>query len=248
VFRRPLVLLGLAVLVLGVAAPAFGARVHIRVEGPHSTIFGPTEPLVTPVTGTFAPPAGPAVTVNADTPIGALERASRVGDFYYRVDQFAFGPYVSQIGRYGGTETTGWVYKVNGVSPPVSAAAYQLRPGDRVLFYHATFGPAGGPRTLAIAALRAVVSCPTQAAPCPRIRCYDARAQDDNGRFSPVSDAIPIVDGRRVGSRGRVCPPRHWHTVRFVRPGFVRSRVLTGPRRGTGRAAAGIAGAALGRS
>ena len=56
---RSLVPLGVLVAALLVAAPALGARVHIRVEGASQTIYGPTDPFVTPVTGTIAPPEEP---------------------------------------------------------------------------------------------------------------------------------------------------------------------------------------------
>jgi hypothetical protein len=218
VLRRSLVRLGAAVLALGLAAPALAARVHVRVEGPNATVFGPTEPLVTPVTGTFAPPAGPSVTLDADTPLGALERASRLADFYYRIESFSFGPYVAQVGRRAGSETSGWVYKVNGVSPPVSATAYRLQPGDRVLWYHATFGASGGPRTLDL----------------QRTKCrggVQAVLVDDAGRATPAEDVVFLVDGRRVrDANGALCPRGHWHTLRATSRGAVRSEVVRAPR------------------
>ena len=63
-----------------------------------------------------------------------------------------FGPYVDQVGRYGGTASSGWVFKVNDVSPPVGADKVVLKDGDRVLWYYATFGPTGGPPTLSVKA------------------------------------------------------------------------------------------------
>ncbi len=56
--HRPLVLLGVGLLALALATPALAVRVHVRVEGANATIFGPTEPLVTPVSGTWSLPAG----------------------------------------------------------------------------------------------------------------------------------------------------------------------------------------------
>jgi uncharacterized protein DUF4430 len=222
--HRPLVLLGVSVLALALAAPALAARVHVRVEGARATIFGSTEPFVTPATGTWPPPAGAPVTVNAATPLGALEAASRRGEFFYRLESFAFGPFVAQIGRMSGSETTGWVYKVNGVSPPVGAHAHELREGDHVLWYHATFGPAGGPKTLALQRRNPV--------PLRRgLRCFRALGVDDNGARAPERDVVFRVDGRTVRSRsGRICLRGHWHAVRATKPGFVRSRVATAPR------------------
>ena len=239
VLHRPLVFVGVAVLALAVAAPALAIRVHIRVEGASATIFGATEPRVTPVTGAIAPPAGTAVTVSSPTPLGALERASQLGEFFYRVESFSFGPYVAQVGRLAGSATTGWVYKVNGVSPPVAADQYVLREGDRVLWYHATFGPSGGPKTLRLARLR------LRGTPAGKT-CFDAILQDDNGRSSNPTSAVFRVDGRRVRGRlaNRVCPAGHWHTLRATAPGAVRSQVVSGPR-GARRPSSGSAGPAL---
>ena len=232
--HRPLALLGAAVLALALAAPALAVRVHVRVEGATTTIFGATEPLLTPVTGTFSPPAGDAVTVNAATPLGALERASRRGEFYYRLEAFSFGPYVAQIGRHPGAETTGWVYKVNGVSPPVGANAYELKEGDRVLWYFARFGPAGGPKTLDLVALPRAL-CPEGPGmpPICGLQCFGVDAQDDTGRRTRLRDVAFRLDGRIVRSaRGRICPRGHWHTLRATKRGFIRSDMVTGPRPG----------------
>ncbi len=209
--HRPLALLGVAVLALVLAAPALAVRVHVRVEGATATIFGATEPRLAPVTGTFSPPAGEPVTVNAATPLGALERASRRGEFHYRLETFGFGAYVAQIGRRPGSDTTGWVYKVNGVSPPVGADAYELKGGDRVLWYFARFGPTGGPKTLRLLG----------------VTCYSAVAEDDNGRRARVRSVVFRLDGRRIASRsGRICPRGHWHSLRVTKRGFVRSQVV----------------------
>ena len=52
----------------------------------------------------------------------------------------AFGSYVSQVGRIRGVGAAGWVFKVNGISPPVGADQVVLKDGDEVLWYYATFG------------------------------------------------------------------------------------------------------------
>jgi len=244
VLHRTLVPLGAAVLALALAAPALAVRVHMRVEGAKVNLYGATEPRLTPVTGTITPPSGPDVTVNAETPFGALEAASRAGELFYRVEAFSFGPYVAQIGRLPGTATTGWVYKVNGVSPPVAATEYVLKADDRVLWYHATFGPTGGPRTLRVARI---------ALHHGRTRtCYDAKFEDDNGHWSDARNAVFWLDGRRVRVRAlgptglrRICPGAHWHTLSATAPGAVRSQVVRGPRRSAAAShPAGLAGRA----
>ena len=210
---RPLALAGAFVAALALAGPALAVRVHVRVEGAGATLFGATEPLVTPVAGTWSPPDGPPLALGTETPLGALERASRRAELYYRVQSTGFGPYVDRIGRVAASGTTGWVYKVNGVSPPVGADKYELREGDRVLWYFAPFGPGGGPRTLEV--VRAGRAC------------FRAYSRDDAGRRRAEEDVVFRVDGRRTAvRRGRVCPFGHWHTLRATKAGFVRSQAV----------------------
>ena len=108
----------LVVLAVGAAAlllvpAALAVRVHVRVEGKTQAIFGSTEPAL----------------VSGPNALDALEAASFAGEFYYHVTTTSFGPYVDQIGRYPGGGSSGWVFKVNGVSPPVGADAVQLKGG-----------------------------------------------------------------------------------------------------------------------
>ena len=53
----------------------------------------------------------------------------------------SFGPYVDQVGLYGGDASSGWVFKVDDASPPVGADQVQLKDGDRVLWYYADVRP-----------------------------------------------------------------------------------------------------------
>jgi hypothetical protein len=178
---------------------ALAVRVHVRVEGKSLTIFGSTEPAL-------------SATAN---PLDALESASLAGEFYYHVTLSAFGPYVDQIGRYAAGASTGWVFKVNGVSPPVGANAVTLKAGDRVLWYWATFGQSGGPSTLLLKATG-------------RRSCYRVLAQDDNGKTTAARGATLHVDGRNLRARtGSRCLGRHRGQVRATLPGAVRSNALS---------------------
>jgi hypothetical protein len=229
VLHRPLVLLGVITAALVLVGPALALRVHVRVEGANATIFGPVEPRLKVTTGTITPPDGPAVTVAAATPLGALERASLLGEFYYRIRETGFGPYVDRIGRRAEGGANGWVYKVNGVSPPVGADQYPLKEGDRVLWYYATFGPAGGPGTLRLLG-RGVTRCTTPGTCRRTLLCATAVIEDDNGKRSRARRATFRVDRRIVPSRnGEVCPRGHWHTVSATLSGAVRSQVLINP-------------------
>ena len=119
----------IVVLALVLPATALSATVKVRVEGKTRNLFAPT-----------------AVTVTATNALDALEQASILGEFYYHVTVTGFGPFVDQIGRYPGAGSSGWVFKVDNVSPPVGGDKVMLKDGDNFLWYYATFGPTGGPR------------------------------------------------------------------------------------------------------
>ncbi len=187
-------LVALSVLLALVLAPAaLAANVKIRVEGKTQTIFGATQPTVT-----------------ADNALQALEVASRAGEFHYGTTTADFGTYVSQIGKYPAAGTAGWVFKVNGVSPPVGADKVVLKDGDVVLWYYATFGPAGGPPTLELQRLPG--------------NCYVVNSVTDTGRRTRAANATLVADGKRFATRsGRACIGRHVGIVRATAPGAVRS-------------------------
>jgi hypothetical protein len=129
VLRRLTILAAAAALFAALAAPALAERVHVRIEGKTTTIFGAAEPTLT---------TGP----NA---LAVLDAASLAGEFYYHVSP---GPFVDQIGRYPGAGFSGWSYKVNGISPPLAADGATVKDGDTVLWYWSTFTEQGGSPTL----------------------------------------------------------------------------------------------------
>ncbi len=192
-------LLALLALSLVLPATALAATVHVRIEGQTRTLFAPSE-----------------ATLTAGSPLDALEQASLQGELYYHVTHSSFGNYVDQIGRYGGTADSGWVFKVNNVSPPVGADQVVLKDGDHVLWYYATFGPTGGPPTL-------VVKAATKG-------CYTATGFDDNGKTTPVSGLTWHVGSKRTvaGATGTpLCPEPHpGLLVRATATGAVRSNAV----------------------
>ena len=187
-------LVALSVLLLVAAAPAaLAANVKIRVEGKTTTIFGATQPTVT-----------------ADNALQALDVASFAGEFYYGKTVSSFGEYVSQIGKYAADQSTGWVFKVNGVSSQVGADKAVLKDGDVVLWYYATFGATGGPRTLELKRLPA--------------NCYIVESLNDAGARIRAAGATLTADGRRFATKsGRACIGKHTGLVRATAPGAVRS-------------------------
>ena len=192
--RRIVVLSVLLALVLTPAALAASAK--IRIEGKTQTIFGAAQPKVV-----------------ADNALQALDLASLAGEFYYALTSSSFGDYVSQIGKYAAGGSSGWVFKVNGVSPPVGADKVTLKDGDVVLWYWATFGSAGGPPTLDLKRLPA--------------NCYVVESVNDTGARSRAAGATLLAGGRRFKTKaGRACIGKHAGLVRAVAPGAVRSNAV----------------------
>jgi hypothetical protein len=198
VSRRLPVLAVAAVAALLVVPAALALSVHVRVEGKTRTIYGSTEP---------------ALTVKANA-LDALDSASIAGEFYYHVTTTSFGPYVDQIGRYLAGATSGWVFKVNGVSPPVGADAVALKDGDTVLWYWATFGPSGGPPTLALKA-------------GSKRNCYRVLSQNDAGKSTAARGARLHIGSRSVLARnGSACIGKHAGLVTATLKGAVRSNAV----------------------
>lgn len=194
--RLVLVLVALVVL----PSAAYAANVKVRIEGKTQTLWGPTE-----------------VTVNATTALDALEQASLAGEFYYHVTTTGFGPYVDQVGRYGGTNDSGWVFKVDDVSPPVGADKVTLKDGDRVLWYYAAFGPTGGPPTLTVKT-------------ATKKGCYTATAYDDSGKATSVSGVQWHVGSKKTVAAmygANFCPGKHAGLlIRATATGAVRSNAV----------------------
>jgi Domain of unknown function (DUF4430) len=200
VFRRSLYAFG--VLALLVAPSALAARVHVRIEGKTQTIFGAVEPTLTV----------------EDNALDALDAASTAGEFFYHVTTGGYGPYVDQIGRYPAAGNGGWIFKVNGILPPVGAGAAHLRDGDSVLWYWATFNGPAGPLTLEVETSLARGK-----------RCFFATGRDDAGHASRVRSVVFTLNGRRRTSRsGVVCAKPGRFAVRVTKAGAVRSRLYVG--------------------
>ena len=199
-FRRSLFIALVAMFVLAPAALA--ARVHVRVEGKTQTIFGPTEPTLTV----------------KDNALDALESASAAGEFFYHVTVSGFGPYVDQIGRYPAAGNGGWIFKVNGVLPPVGADAVHLKDGDSVLWYWATFTGAAGPLTLEV-----------ENSLVRGKRCFFATGRNDAGHAGRVRAVVFTLNGRRrPAATGVLCTKPGPFAVRVTKTGAVRSRLYVG--------------------
>jgi len=196
VLRRSLIVAAALAAALALASAASAALVHIRIEGKTLTIFGPANP-----------------TEVASTPLQALQVAAQAGEFYAHVASSSFGNYVDQIGFYAASGDSGWVFKVNGVSPPVAADQLQLKDGDTVEWYWATFGPSGGPPTLVLKATAK--------------GCYFATGHDDTGAAKVPAGLLYHVDGRTISApAGRICFTKPHGLVWATAPDAVRSNRL----------------------
>ncbi|MBA2462944.1 MAG: DUF4430 domain-containing protein [Actinobacteria bacterium] len=194
--RRPLILLLSVLLAAILAGGALAVAVKVRVEGKTQTIYGSAQP-----------------TLRADNALQALDAASIAGEFHYALTPSSFGDYVSQIGKYAAAATSGWVFKVNGVSPQVGADKVVLKAGDVVLWYFATFGEGGGPPTLELQRLPG--------------NCYLVESVNDAGARTRAAKATLHADGKRFAAKkGRACIGRHVGLVRATAAGAVRSNAV----------------------
>jgi len=198
VFHRSLVACALVVVFLATLAPAaLAATVKIRIEGQTQTLFGAAQP-----------------SVQAGNALEALELASLAGEFYYHVQTTSFGPFVDQIGRFPSAGSNGWVFKINGTSPPVGADKVALRDGDVVLWYFSAFTPSGA-------------GTPTLDLQRDGSDCYRVTQLSDQGVRTIAAGAVLLVDGRRASTRaGRGCVGKHRGLVRATLTGAVRSHAM----------------------
>ena len=197
--KRSLALTVALAALLALAPAAHAAVVTVRVEGRTQTIWG----------------KAPQTVVAADA-LEALRAASARGEFFVNVRQTSFGPFVDQVGRFPAAGLSGWIFKVNGVSPPVGADQVRLRDGDSVLWYWADFDPASfaGPQTLVL----------RRTSP----RCFASFRQDDNGALTPAQSVRVWITGVPKGSSasGRFCVRGTTGLVHVTAVGAVRSNAL----------------------
>jgi len=114
----------------------------VRVEGPSSTIFQGTITLTGSV-DIVADDSGNVYTLDAATPLSALELASRQGGFDLQVTDkwIFFDLFVDSVAGIGPLGFSGWLYRVNAVMPFYGAGfGWQangpaLMTGDEILWY-----------------------------------------------------------------------------------------------------------------
>ncbi|MBR1368443.1 hypothetical protein RJ53_02565 [Methanocalculus chunghsingensis] len=80
--------------------------------------------------------------VNRTSALGALDTASRLGDFDYAIQQTDWGPFLYAIDdvAYNPDTWDSWLYQVNGVSAEVGVAGYELEDGDLIEIWYGAWG------------------------------------------------------------------------------------------------------------
>ncbi len=215
--KRILTTVVISAVLAGIFVPLAGAvSVSVRIEGKTQTLYGSAEPRLEV----------------ASTVLDALTTASSRGEFYYHLTVSSLGSYVDQVGLYPATSTGGWMYKVNGVQPPIGADGVTLESGDRVLWYWAGFDPVtfAGPKTLLLSgskltrAERAGVKRSHK-----KLYCYTVSAQDDKGASTPAVGAVLSAGSRRAVTtkNGRACLGAHTGSLaRATLSGAIRSNAM----------------------
>ena len=110
--------------------------------------------------------------------------------------------------------SAGWVFKVNGVSPPVGADKVTLKDGDVVLWYYATFG-----------ADRRAADARAEAAARPTATSSSRSPTPASARGPRPRRSSPTASGSGP-TAGRACIGRHAGLVRATAPGAVRSNAV----------------------
>jgi hypothetical protein len=121
------------------------AIINVRIEGKNATIWSGK---VTFSNSTIVDTANVSHYLDKPTALGALDAASKLGNFSYEVENQTWGPFLKSIGgeAYDPTTWDGWMYRVDYYSPMVGAADFILNvteppsvPHDEVSWYYGSW-------------------------------------------------------------------------------------------------------------
>jgi hypothetical protein len=225
--------LAVAAIIAALAAPAPSAlaavHVHLRVEGPHSTLFQGT---VVPARGALRDSAGIVHRTRRPTPLGALVSAARRRGWPLRLRWFDVGGggwsgfFVAGIDRIvpRGTRHT-WAFEVGHAAAGQGAGAVRARDGMHVLFAYSRLSPSF--HTEPTLGLRASAR---QVVRGGRVT-FTVTAYDDAGHGSPAAGAWVWVDGvgvqtGKLGTASVRLRRAGSHRVKATRFRAIRSRTL----------------------
>ncbi|ACL15569.1 DUF4430 domain-containing protein [Methanosphaerula palustris] len=149
-----------------------------------TTLFDGTVSLRTGTFNATAYNSGTTYSVDALTPQGALNAATRVAGFTYNVTDKKWATMgtmlLDGVGTSNKDSTHGWAYTLNGAamndfSSPQGIGVYRLHDGDKLVFY---YGATGGSVESATAVIRITVHIPQQTV------IYDGDVTLVSGNFS----------------------------------------------------------------
>jgi hypothetical protein len=134
------------VAVLSPHEPEEGTTVDVRIEGQSATIWSGT---VRFNESTITDDEGNQHHLDQPTALGALDEASKAGDFPYVVQNTAYGLYVYSINGESPVGQAGWTYRVDYQSPMVGVTDFILDqtippdpPHQEILFAYSQWGQA----------------------------------------------------------------------------------------------------------
>jgi hypothetical protein len=93
---------------------------HLRIEGQNNTYCDTDVP--------------------ANTALQIIENGASLCGYTFNIQQASFGRYLSAINNESASGNSGWMYRVNWLSPMVGADNYTLQPGDEVLWSYSQYG------------------------------------------------------------------------------------------------------------
>ena len=120
--------------------PVNGLSIYLRIEGSESTIWRRTVFVAASI---IIDDNGTQHYFTEPTALGALDKASEIGGFNYKVQQTAWGLYLYSVAGEEAAGTKGWLYRVNYIMPWVGADNFILNvtsppspPHEELLFYY----------------------------------------------------------------------------------------------------------------
>ncbi|MCD6530068.1 PKD domain-containing protein, partial [Candidatus Bathyarchaeota archaeon] len=124
----------------GKTYPVNGRTVYLRIEGSTKTIW---KGKVFVAASIIVDTKGTQHYLNASTALGALDKAAELGGFNYKVEETAYGLYVTSIAGEEAAGMKGWLYRVDYIMPWVGAGDFILDqttppnpPHEEILWYY----------------------------------------------------------------------------------------------------------------
>ena len=120
--------------------PVNGLPVYVRIEGSQNTLW---RRKVFVAASVIIDDQGQEHYFAKPTALGALDKASEMGGFSYKVQQTASGLYLYSVAGEVAAGTKGWMYRVNYIMPTIGADNFVLGvasppspPHKEILFYY----------------------------------------------------------------------------------------------------------------